>query len=160
MERDKTAMHKKFLAPIEGRLVDLTHVPDGVFAQKIMGDGFAIDPANGEVSSPVAGMVTSFMEDTRHAVGITADDGLEILIHIGIDTVNLGGEGFVGLVKQGDRIDAGQPLLKIDLELIRCKVPSLISPVIFLNLPEGMLVTVQEGRMVKRGEQGFFTVGN
>lgn len=153
-------MHKKFLAPIEGRLVDLTHVPDGVFAQKIMGDGFAIDPANGEVSSPVAGMVTSFMEDTRHAVGITADDGLEILIHIGIDTVNLGGEGFIGLVKQGDRIDAGQPLLKIDLELIRCKVPSLISPVIFLNLPEGMLVTVQEGRMVKRGEQGFFTVGN
>ena len=152
-------MHKKFLAPIEGRLVDLTHVPDGVFAQKVMGDGFAIDPANGEVSSPVAGLVTSFMEDTRHAVGITADDGLEILIHIGIDTVNLGGEGFVGLVKQGDRIDAGQPLLKVDLEFIRRKVPSLISPVIFLNLPEGMAVTVQEGRIVKRGDNDFFTVG-
>ena len=152
-------MHKNFLAPIEGRLVALTHVPDGVFAQKIMGDGFAIDPANGEISSPVAGTITSLMEDTRHAVGITADDGLEILIHIGIDTVNLGGEGFVGLVKQGDRIDAGQPLLKVDLELIRRKVPSLVSPVVFLNLPEGMSVTVQEGRIVKRGDKDFFTIG-
>ncbi len=152
-------MDDNFLAPIEGRLVALNHVPDNVFAEKIMGDGFAIDPDDGEVISPVNGTVTSFMSDTRHAVGITAEDGLEILIHIGIDTVTLDGAGFVGLVCQDDPVRAGQPLLKVDLELIRSKVPSLISPVVFINLPEGLSVTVEEGRWVKKGEKGFFTVG-
>ncbi len=152
-------MYKEFLAPIEGRLVDLAHVPDNVFAQKIMGDGFAIDPSNGEITSPVNGTVTSFMADTRHAVGITADNGMEVLIHIGLDTVKLGGEGFTGLVGQDDIVKAGQPLLKVDLELIRDKVPSLISPIIFTNLPEGVSVTVEEGRWIKRGDTGFFTIG-
>lgn len=151
-------MLTNFLAPIDGRLVELTHVPDAVFAQKIMGDGFAIDPAQGEIVSPVNGTITSFMADTRHAVGITAEDGMEILIHVGIDTVNLEGEGFTGLVRQDDKVTAGQPLLRVDLDLIRNKVPSLISPVIFLNLPEGMSVSVEEGRLVKRGDKDFFSI--
>jgi PTS system D-glucosamine-specific IIC component len=98
------------------------------------------------------------MADTRHAVGITAEDGMEILIHVGIDTVNLEGEGFTGLVRQDDKVTAGQPLLRVDLDLIRNKVPSLISPVIFLNLPEGMSVSVEEGRLVKRGDKDFFSI--
>ena len=152
-------MFKHFLAPLEGRLLPIEKVPDSVFAQKIMGDGFAIDPTNGEVTSPVNGTITSFMADTRHAVGITAEDGLEVLIHIGIDTVNLGGEGFIGLVGQDDKVTAGQPLLIVDLEFIRNKVPSLVSPVVFLNLPAGMSVVVEGGRLIKRGDKGFFTVG-
>ena len=152
-------MFKHFLAPLEGSLLAIEKVPDSVFAQKIMGDGFAIDPTNGEVTSPVNGTITSFMADTRHAVGITAEDGLEVLIHIGIDTVNLGGEGFIGLVGQDDKVTAGQPLLRVDLEFIRNKVPSLISPVVFLNLPAGMSVVVEGGRLIKRGDNGFFTVG-
>ena len=152
-------MFKNFGAPIDGRLIELIHVPDAVFAGKIMGDGFAIEPTNGEVVSPVDGMITSFMADTRHAVGITSAEGLEILIHIGIDTVQLAGEGFVGLVGQDAPVTAGQPLLKVDLEMIRGKVPSLVSPVVFNNLPAGTTVNVEEGRLVQRGEKGFFTIG-
>ena len=99
-------MIKNFLAPVTGRLVALANVPDSVFAQKMLGDGFAIDPTDGEVVSPVNGTVTSFMADTRHAVGITAEDGTEILIHIGIDSVKLGGEGFAGFVEQDDSVTA------------------------------------------------------
>ena len=152
-------MFKNFGAPIDGRLIELIHVPDAVFAGKIMGDGFAIEPTNGEVVSPVDGMITSFMADTRHAVGITSAEGLEILIHIGIDTVQLAGEGFVGLVGQDAPVTAGQPLLKVDLEMIRGKVPSLVSPVVFTNLPAGTTVNVEEGRLVQRGEKGFITIG-
>ena len=148
-----------FLAPVTGRLVALANVPDSVFAQKMMGDGFAIDPTDGEVVSPVNGTVTSFMADTRHAVGITAEDGTEVLIHIGIDSVKLGGEGFAGFVEQDDSVTAGQLLLKVDLEIVRSKAPSLISPIIFLNLPAGVSVTVEEGRGVCHGEKDFFTVG-
>ena len=152
-------MFKNFGAPIDGRLIELTHVPDAVFAGKIMGDGFAIEPVNGEIVSPVDGIVTSFMADTRHAVGITSSEGLEILIHIGIDTVQLAGEGFIGLVGQDAPVTAGQALLKVDLELIRDKVPSLVSPVVFTNLPAGTTVNVEEGRLVHRGEKGFILIG-
>lgn len=152
------AMYEKFAAPLSGRLMSLTEVPDAVFAQKIMGDGFAIEPSAGEVISPVNGIVTSFMADTRHAVGITAEDGLEVLVHIGIDTVKLSGEGFTALVEQDAPVKAGQPLLQVDLERIRDKVPSLISPVVFTNLPEGKSVCVESGRQIQRGEKGFFTI--
>ena len=151
-------MFKNFGAPLDGRLVDLRQVPDEVFAGKIMGDGFAIDPVNGEVVSPLNVTVTSFMADTRHAVGITSDEGLEVLIHIGIDTVKLAGDGFVGLVGQNEKVLAGQPLLKVDLERIRDKVPSLVSPIVFTNLPAGRAVYVQAGRTIRRGEQGFFDI--
>ena len=151
-------MFKKFGAPLDGRLVDLRQVPDEVFAGKIMGDGFAIDPVNGEVVSPLNGTVTSFMADTRHAVGITSDEGLEVLIHIGIDTVQLAGEGFIALVGQNEKVSAGQPLLKVDLDKIRGKVSSLVSPVVFTNLPAGRAVHVQAGRTIRRGDQGFFDI--
>ena len=151
-------MFKNFGAPLDGRLVDLRQVPDEVFAGKIMGDGFAIDPVNGEVVSPLNGTVTSFMADTRHAVGITSDEGLEVLIHIGIDTVKLAGDGFIGLVAQNEKVSAGQLLLKVDLDRIRDKVPSLVSPIVFTNLPAGRAVYVQAGRTIRRGEQGFFDI--
>ena len=148
----------QFRSPIQGRLVQLEQVPDPVFAGKIMGEGFAIEPQTGDVTAPFNATVTSLMEDTRHAVGLTAEDGTEVLIHFGIDTVKLGGAGFVSLVAQGDEVKAGQLLLQIDLEQIRDKVPSLISPVVFTNLPEGLAVTVETDRLVQSGETGFFRV--
>ena len=152
-------MLENFLAPMKGKLVPLYQVPDPVFAEKMMGDGFAIDPMSGDVFSPVDGTVTSFMADTRHAVGITADDGTEVLIHIGIDTVTLGGMGFTSLVAQEDRVKAGQLLLQVDLAQIKDKVPSLITPVVFINLPAELQVSVSAGREVERGEKGFFSLG-
>ena len=147
-------MFNSFMSPIEGKLIEIANVPDSVFAQKIMGDGFAIDPASGDVIAPVNGVVTSFM-DTRHAVGITSDEGMEVLIHVGIDTVKLEGEGFTAFVAQEDAVVAGQLLLRFDLEAIRAKVPSLISPVVFTNLPQGTKIVVQEGQNVKKGQTGF-----
>ena len=112
----------------------------------------------GEVTAPFNATVTSLMEDTRHAVGLTAEDGTEVLIHFGIDTVKLGGVGFTALVAQGDAVQAGQRLLQVDLAMIQDKVPSTISPIVFTNLPEGVGVKVEEGRTVKAGETGFFSV--
>ena len=148
----------QFCSPMQGRLVALDQVPDPVFAGKIMGEGFAIEPQTGDVIAPFNATVTSLMEDTRHAVGLTAEDGTEVLIHFGIDTVKLGGVGFTALVAQGDAVQAGQRLLQVDLAMIQDKVPSTISPIVFTNLPEGVGVKVEEGRTVKAGETGFFSV--
>ncbi len=148
----------QFRSPIQGRLIPLDQVPDPVFAGKIMGEGFAIEPQNGDVIAPFNATVTSLMEDSRHAVGLTAEDGTEVLIHFGIDTVKLSGVGFTALVAQGDTVQAGQLLLQVDLVQIQDKVPSTISPIVFTNLPEGVGVTVEAGRTVKAGEMGFFSV--
>lgn len=146
-----------FVAPVEGEIIPITKVPDQVFAQKIMGDGFAIEPIDGIVISPVDGTVIS-LPDSKHAVGIMADNGLEIIVHFGIDTVNLKGEGFTALVKQGDKIAVGQELLKVDLAKVKGKVPSVITPVVFTNLTPGKTVQIREGQRVKRGDNGFITI--
>ncbi|WP_314910382.1 PTS glucose transporter subunit IIA, partial [Cardiobacterium hominis] len=83
---------------------------------------------------------------TRHAIGLETDNGLEILIHIGIDTVKLDGEGFTVLVQEGERVTAGQELVKVDLAAIAGKVPSLVTPVIFTAYDEGQTVTIENGR--------------
>jgi len=146
-----------FVAPLDGKIIEISNVPDKVFSQKIMGDGFAIEPINGHVISPVDGTVTSLL-DSKHAVGITADNGLEIIVHFGMDTVNLQGEGFTALIKQGDKVKAGQPMLTVDLANVKAKVPSVITPIVFTNLPVGKTVQVQAGQIVKRGETGFITI--
>ncbi|AMA73607.1 glucose-specific PTS transporter subunit IIBC [Aneurinibacillus thermoaerophilus] len=140
-----------FIMPIDGKVVDLKDVPDQVFSQKMMGDGFAIEPDNGEVVSPIDGTVTTLFP-TKHAVGLLADNGREVLIHFGIDTVKLQGEGFEALVEQGAKVKAGQPLLRVNLNEIKGKVPSTITPIIFTNL-SGEKVIVTPGSHVKRGEK-------
>lgn len=146
-----------FVAPIDGKILDLSEVPDQVFSQKMMGDGFAIEPANGEVVSPVNGTITTLFP-TKHAIGITADNGLELLIHFGIDTVNLNGEGFEALIAQDDKVKVGQPILKVNLDEVKGKVPSVITPVIFTNLTEDKKLAVEFGKQVKRGDKGFITI--
>jgi len=146
-----------FVAPLDGKIMEISKVPDKVFSQKIMGDGFAIEPINGHVISPVDGIITSLL-DSKHAVGITADNGLEIIVHFGMDTVNLQGEGFTALVKQDDKVKAGQPMLKVDFANVKAKVPSIITPIVFTNLPEGKTVQVRDGQIVKRGQTGFITI--
>jgi glucose-specific phosphotransferase system IIBC component len=146
-----------FIAPIDGKLLDISEIPDQVFSQKIMGEGFAIEPANGEVVSPVNGIITTFFP-TKHAIGITADNGHEILIHFGIDTVNLKGEGLEALVEQGTRVKAGDPILRVNLDEIKGKVPSLITPIIFTNLAEGQKVSVKVHENIKRGQKNIVTI--
>lgn len=142
---------------MDGKLLDLSQVPDEVFSQKLMGDGFAIEPENGEVVSPVDGTITTVFP-TKHAIGITSDNGLEILVHFGIDTVNLKGEGLEAKVSQGDKVKAGQLILKADIESIKEKVPSIITPIIFTNLSEGKAIKVKTGALVRKGQKGLVTI--
>ena len=105
-------------APFSGTLVPLSKVPDETFASGVLGEGIAIEPSDGLFCSPVDGTVETIAE-TKHAIGFAADNGLEILVHVGLETVSLNGEGFEILVKEGDKVKAGQPVAKADLALIR-----------------------------------------
>lgn len=104
-------------APVDGKLIQLSQVKDPVFSQGLMGQGFAIEPTNGDIVSPVTGTVT-LVSETKHAFGIKTQDGADVLVHLGIDTVELKGEPFTVLINQGDQIEAGQPVVKMDLKMI------------------------------------------
>lgn len=119
-------------APITGELLDLEQVPDEVFSKKMLGDGIAILAKDGLVVSPVKGKVQHIFP-TNHAVGILSDEGLEILIHLGIDTVELKGKGFTRLAEPDDSVELGTPLIKMDLDMIKSYGKSLISPIIITN---------------------------
>lgn len=130
-------------APLAGEIIDLGEVPDPVFAEKMMGDGFGIKPSDGLVLSPVKGTVHNTFP-TKHALGLVSEDGLEILIHVGLDTVNLKGQGFEMLVTEGDLVDVGTPLLKVDLPYIEANAKSSITPIVFTNL-EGRTLEIKKG---------------
>ncbi|MGG0716290.1 glucose-specific PTS transporter subunit IIBC [Robertmurraya massiliosenegalensis] len=147
----------EFVSPLKGEIKPITEVPDAVFSGKMMGDGFAIVPTEGVIVSPVDGKIVNFFP-TKHALGILADSGREILIHVGIDTVNLKGEGFEALVKEDDRVQKGQPLLKVDLEAIKDKVPSIMTPVVFTNLAEGEQVVLNKQGEVDMGEADIIKI--
>lgn len=148
---------ERFVAPITGELKDITEVPDQVFSGKMMGDGFAILPEEGMIVSPVDGKIVNVFP-TKHALGIESKGGREILIHVGIDTVKLQGEGFESLVKEGDQVEAGQPLLKVDLDFIKANAPSIITPIVFTNLKEGQQVTLKSPGKVNRNDEDIIEI--
>lgn len=104
-------------APLSGKLIDLSSVNDAVFSKKMMGEGFAIKPENGQVVAPVAGTAITVFP-TGHAVGIRTKDNVDVLVHIGLDTVNLKGEGFKALIQEGDEVRIGQPIVDFDQDVI------------------------------------------
>lgn len=122
----------EFLSPISGKCISITEVDDEVFSKKLMGDGFAIIPSENTVYSPLNGVV-SVCFPTKHAIGIKSDSGIELLIHIGIDTVELKGEGFITHVKQGDKINQGDKLVEIDLAMIKSKGYDNVVIIVFPN---------------------------
>lgn len=119
-------------APVSGMARPVTECEDEVFASEALGKGVVIEPEEGKVSAPCDGEITSLFE-TKHAVGITSDQGAEVLIHVGMDTVTLNGEGFTAHAAVGDKVKKGQLLLEFDMELIREKGLSLVTPVIITN---------------------------
>lgn len=119
-------------APLSGAAVALETVPDPVFAEKMMGDGIAIEPTEGVVVSPVKGEVLQVFP-TKHAVGLKAENGAEILIHIGLETVSMNGEGFESHVTEGTKVNVGDKLVTFDMNLVKEKAKSTITPVIITN---------------------------
>ena len=137
-------------APVEGELVDLTTIKDEVFSSLAMGNGVAIRPVKGEVKAPFDGIITTFFP-TGHAIGMEADNGAEVLIHVGMDTVSLDGEGFVPQVKEGDRVKKGQLLLKFDMDVIKAHGLETITPVVLTNTDDLQSVSpVKSGKVTEK----------
>ncbi len=145
---------ENFVSPMGGRLIAIEEVPDEAFSSKMLGDGFAIEMTDGRVAAPFNGEVTAAFP-TGHAYGLKRDDGLECLIHIGMDTVQMNGNGFDVKVKAGDRVAKGETLVNVDIEQVKLCGKSLISPVVFTNgevprlLKEGDTVAVGEEDILK-----------
>lgn len=142
---------KEFVAYLDGEVISLKKVGDGVFSEKMVGDGLAIKPANETVCSPISGKVTVLMQDSRHAVGLTLSNGAEVLIHVGIDTVGMGGDGFEYLVKVGDVVKAGTPLLKFS----KAKIKAAGHPdtaIFVVTNPNGIDFQFKSGMTAKTGE--------
>ena len=138
-------------APVKGRLVPLSKVNDPTFAEEILGKGAAIIPEEGNFVSPVKGRVITVFE-TKHAIGIAADTGAEILLHVGLNTVNLQGRHFEALVKDGDAVEVGTPILKVDLKALREAGYDTITPVLVTNSMDYAEVTAMEEKEVTSGE--------
>ena len=120
-------------APLTGKVIPVTEVPDPVFAEKVLGDGIAVDPTEGTVYSPVDGTIFQIAH-TFHAMGIESDDGLEILVHLGIDTAKLEGKGFQSFVEVGQKVKKGDKIMEMDIGFIREQGLSPMSPCIITNL--------------------------
>lgn len=138
----------EFVSPVEGKVMELSEVKDKVFSQGIMGNGFAVELTSGTVRAPFSGEVTVAFP-TGHAIGMKRADGLEVLIHIGMDTVELNGKGFSLKVKQGDYVSAGDVLVEVDLDYIKSEGKSLVSPVVF---PNGQAVSLNVQGNIKTGQ--------
>lgn len=123
---------KDFISPMQGRLMPLSEVEDQVFSQGLMGDGFAVELKDGEVLAPFSGEVVMTFP-TKHAYGLRREDGLEVLIHIGMDTIQLNGEGFESYVQQGDHVTQGQVLAKVNIDYVLLQGKSVVSPVVFTS---------------------------
>lgn len=126
----------QIVSPVTGAVIPLEEVPDPVFSQKMMGEGLAVMPSEGNIYSPVNGTVM-LVAATKHAVGIRAEDGTEILIHVGLETVALNGTGFNSAVKEGEKVSTGQLLLEVDWDYIRKNAKSIVTPIIITNSGDG-----------------------
>ncbi|TDQ37453.1 PTS sugar transporter subunit IIA [Aureibacillus halotolerans] len=139
----------KVVSPMSGQVVGLEEVPDPTFSEKMMGDGVAIKPDSGEVVSPVDGEILQLFP-TKHAIGIQSVSGIEYLIHIGLETVALEGEGFEAHVKQGDKVSAGDLLITVDLDIVAQKANSTITPIVITN--EVSSLDKKLGQTASKGE--------
>ena len=141
-------------SPFDGIAGDITTAPDEGFAGKMMGDGAAVEPTDPVVKAPADGEI-SFIFPTHHAIGFVTADGMEMLLHIGIDTVKLNGEGFEILVEEGAKVKKGDALMKIDLDYVKSHAPSLVSPILCTDLKENEKVRLLKTGAVKAGEDLF-----
>lgn len=141
-------------SPISGLAADLSTAPDEAFAEKMMGDGAVVTPEDPYVRAPEDGEV-AFVFDTKHAIGFVTDSGVSLLIHVGIDTVKLNGEGFEALVESGQTVKKGDPMLKLDLEYLKTHAPSVTSPVLCTELEENQRIRLLTDGPVKAGDPLF-----
>ena len=141
-------------SPVTGIAADITTAPDEAFAQRMMGDGAVVKPTDKIVCAPEDGEV-SFVFDTKHAIGFVTDTGISMLIHMGIDTVKLNGEGFKVFVKNGQKVAKGEPLMELDLAFLNQQAPSMVSPILCTELEENQTIKMLAEGPIKAGEPLF-----
>ena len=149
----KKKKEKVFVSPMDGNIMNLDSVPDQVFSERLMGDGFAIELKEGTVVAPISGEITVAFP-TKHAYGIKSNDGVELLIHLGIDTVELNGKGFNPCVEVGSIVKQGDTLVTVDLEYIKSQDKSLISPILFVSGEKIELLKINQN--VEKLESNLF----
>lgn len=145
----------KIIAPLSGKLKDITEVDDLTFSQKFLGDGVAIEPSDGILVAPIEGTIVQVFH-TKHAIGIQSK-GLELLIHIGMDTVELKGEGFTLFVKEGDKVNIGDKLVEFDIDFIKEKGYKTDTAIVVTNSDNFSTFEKHDGNVV-RGEDEIFSV--
>lgn len=134
-KKDSAPKVVNIYAPLSGEIVNIEDVPDVVFSEKIVGDGIAIRPNGDMIVAPVNGTIGKIFE-TNHAFSIESDEGVELFVHFGIDTVELKGEGFTRLATEGQKVKVGDPIIKFDLALLESKAKSVLTPVVISNMDE------------------------
>jgi PTS system glucose-specific IIA component len=142
------------LSPLDGTVVDLETVPDEVFAQKMVGDGVAIDPSGDIALAPVAGTLVKLFPG-GHAFGIATDDGIELIVHLGLDTIELAGEGFENIATEGQVVQIGTPIVRFDRATIEGKGKVMLSPVV--STGNGTIVRRASGE-VRAGHDVLFVL--
>ena len=142
---------------ISGKVLRLEEVPDEIFSMKLIGDGFAINPNNNILTSPAKGIVITLSKE-NHSITIRTSKGYDILIHIGIDTLKLKGEGFNAFVEEGDIVNAGDALIQFPLELIKEKAKSPITPVIFKGLENDKYIYFENNKEVEAREENIVQI--
>ena len=141
-------------SPVNGMAADLSETPDDAFAGRMMGDGAMVIPEDGMVFAPENGEVC-FIFNTKHAIGFQTESGITMLLHIGIDTVKLDGKGFEPLVKEGDKVKKGDPMMKVDMDYVKANAPSLATPVLCTELEDHQKIRLLKTGEIKKGEPLF-----
>ena len=144
------AKKQMVLSPADGDVVALSEVSDEVFSQKMAGDGIAIMPRSNTFVAPVAGTITKIFS-TNHAFSIKTKSGLEVMVHIGLDTVSLNGEGFKRLAQEGDKVSVGKPIISADLEFIVSQGKEIVTPIV-VNHEKALSITSDKVRAIREGD--------
>ena len=156
MSENKKPVSIQIVSPLSGTAVQITEVPDPIFSGKMMGDGAAVIPDNGTIVAPVDGELT-MIAPTLHAYGFKAEDGTEVLVHVGLETVGLDGAAFKVLKEAGSKVRKGEPVADVDLELLKSKNLNPITAIVLTSTPKDAVITVREGK-VKGGEETILTI--
>ncbi|MFD2612876.1 glucose PTS transporter subunit IIA [Paenibacillus gansuensis] len=147
----------QFQAPLQGRMIPLSEVPDQIFAKKIVGDGVAFIPEKGELVAPVSGRI-AHVYPSMHALGIVTPEGLEVLLHIGIDTSHIKGKMFTAYIKEGDEVEAGQLLIRFDLQKLKKESSSTVTPMVITNSDKVKSWSFAPFKAVKKGQSAVMSV--
>ncbi len=156
-KREEVLKSIQLIAPVSGKMLTIEEVPDPVFSQKMMGDGVAFEPQEGKIVAPADGEIIQVFP-TKHAIGIKAVNGAEILIHIGLETVGMKGEGFTVHVSEGKKVKQGDVLVTVDLNLVKEKASSIVTPMIITNLNDMQSIEKSSLSSVIAGEQAVMTI--